>query len=117
MNGLSADVEIKGSITFSNELLLEGRVEGEIISASKLVIGKDAVVKGNVSTASVTVHGRVEGDIAAQDRCEIKATASVIGNISARIFSIEEGATFQGRSRVQNPPQSHGSSQGRRSPS
>lgn len=117
MNGLSADVEIKGSITFSNELLLEGRVEGDMTSASRLVIGEHAFVKGTVTTRSVTVYGAVEGDIVAQERCEVKATANVLGNISAKIFSIEEGATFQGRSRVQNPPQSHGSSQGRRSPS
>ncbi|MGV3662856.1 MAG: bactofilin family protein [Prosthecobacter sp.] len=118
MNGLSADVEIKGSLTFSNELLLEGRVEGDLFSGSTLVIGERASVKGTVSTHSVTIYGVVEGDIEAQERCEVKSTARVIGNISARRFSIEEGATFQGRSKVQNspPPQSHGSPQGRRSP-
>jgi len=119
MNGLSADVEIKGSLTFSNELLLEGRVEGEIISGSRLVIGEQAFVKGTVSTQSVTIYGAVEGDVEALERCEIKSTGHVIGNISARTFSIEEGATFQGRSKVQNqpPPQSHGSTQGRLSSS
>lgn len=118
MNGLSADVEIKGSLTFSNELLLEGRVEGDIISGSTLVIGEKASVKGTVRTLNVTIHGVVEGDIEAQERCEVKSTAQILGNITARRFSIEEGATFQGRSKVQNPPppQSHGSPQGRRSP-
>lgn len=118
MNGLSADVEIKGSLTFSNELLLEGRVEGDIFSTSTLIIGETAVVKGTVTTVSVTVYGIVEGDIEAQERCEVKSTGRVIGNITARRFSIEEGATFQGRSKVHNspPPQSHGSPQGRRNP-
>lgn len=113
MNGLSADVEIKGSLTVSQELLLEGRVEGDLTSSSRLVIGERAYVKGTVTTQSVTVYGHVEGDIAAEDRCEIKSTARIIGNVTARKFSIEEGATFQGRSRVQNPSQSHGSTQGR----
>lgn len=115
MNGLSADVEIKGSLTFSNELLLEGRVEGDILSSSTLIIGETAIVKGTISTLNVTVDGIVEGDIEAEERCEVKATGRVIGNITARRFSIEEGATFQGRSKVQNspPPQSHGSPKGR----
>lgn len=118
MNRLSADVEIKGSITFSNELLLEGRVEGTVVSGSSLIIGENAKVKGTVTTRGVTVHGLVEGDIEAQERCEVKSTARIIGNITARRFSVEEGAVFQGRSKVQNspPPQSHGSPQGRRSP-
>lgn len=118
MNGLSADVEIKGSLTFSNELLLEGRVEGDVFSGSTLIIGETAAIKGTVRTLNVTIYGVVEGDIEAQERCELKSTANVVGNIAARRFSIEEGATFQGRSKVQNspPPQSHGSPQGRRSP-
>ena len=118
MNGLSADVEIKGSLTFSNELLLEGRVEGDIVSGSTLIIGEQASVKGTLRTLNVIIYGVVEGDIDAKERCEVKSTARIIGNISARRFSIEEGATFQGRSKVQpsSPPQSHGSTQGRRSP-
>ncbi len=117
MNGLAADVEIKGSIKFSQELLLEGRVEGDLISStSSLTIGENASVKGTVSTRSVTIFGSVEGDIEVQERCEVKATAKIFGNISARTFSIEEGAIFQGRSKVQKLPQSHGSSQGHRSP-
>lgn len=118
MNGLSADVEIIGSLTFSNELLLEGRVQGNVTSGSTLIIAETGAVKGTVRTLNVTVYGVVEGDIEAQERVDVKSTAKIIGNITARRFSVEEGAVFQGRSKVQNspPPQTHGSPQGRRSP-
>ncbi|MBE2287037.1 MAG: polymer-forming cytoskeletal protein [Prosthecobacter sp.] len=100
MNRLFANVEIKGSLKFSQQLLLEGRIEGDVTSNGHLVIGEKAVVKGTVQTGSALVFGSVEGDIIVQDRCEVKTTAIVVGNISAKTLSIEEGATFSGRASV-----------------
>lgn len=114
MNRLFANVEVKGSLSFSKELLLEGKIEGDVTSSGHLIIGENAIVKGTVKTGSVTVFGSVEGGIIVQDRCELKATASVVGNISAKTFSIEEGATFNGRAQVQKTPQPAGNSHGRR---
>ena len=106
MNHLLAHVEIKGSLTFTQELLLEGRVEGDISSPTHLVIGEKAFVKGTVSTRSVVVSGHVEGNITVKERCEVKATATILGNITAATFAIEEGATFCGHSQVAKPPAS-----------
>lgn len=114
MNRLFANVEIKGSLRFTQELLMEGKIEGDVTSNGNLIIGEKSVVKGTVKTGSVTVFGRVEGDIIVQDRCELKATASVVGNISAKTFSIEEGAAFSGRAQVQKTPQPAGNTHGRR---
>jgi cytoskeletal protein CcmA (bactofilin family) len=100
MNHLFAHVEIKGSLTFSQELLMEGRVEGDIVSSAPLIIGQQAWVKGPVTTRSVIVHGHVEGNISVQERCELKSTATVLGNITAATLVIEAEATFRGRSKV-----------------
>jgi cytoskeletal protein CcmA (bactofilin family) len=113
MNSLFANVEIKGSLKFSQQLLLEGRIEGDV-TGGHLIIGEKAVVKGIVKTRSVVVVGSVEGDIIVQDRCEIKATAIVAGNISAEILSIEEGAIFNGRARVQKNSKQTGKHHDRR---
>lgn len=104
MNQLFAHVEIKGSVTFSQELLMEGRVEGDVTSTGPLIIGEKAFVKGTVSTRSVVVSGHVEGNITVQERCELKSTATVLGNITAATFVIEAGATFCGHSQVRTPP-------------
>ena len=50
-NTLSKDVEIKGSIKFTNELIIDGKIEGEIISDGNLTVGENAEIKGEIKTA------------------------------------------------------------------
>jgi cytoskeletal protein CcmA (bactofilin family) len=97
---LGRHVEIKGSIRFSQDLLIDGQVEGDICSDGVLTVGAHAVIKGEIKTGSVIILGNVEGNIATQDRCELTATASLVGDISAGRLVIEEGATFIGRSQI-----------------
>lgn len=99
-NVLASDVHIKGTITFDNELICDGKVEGEIISDGILVIGKNAEVKGEVMTKSVTVHGTVIGNITVAEKAELKASARLTGDLTAARIVVEEGATFVGKSEV-----------------
>lgn len=100
-NILSNDVEIKGSIKFLNELIVDGKIDGEISSdAGVLTVGENAEVKGEIRTKSVTVLGRVNGNITVTERCELKSRAQLIGDLKAARLVIEEGATFVGKSEV-----------------
>ena len=99
-NLLSADVEIKGSIKFQNELTVDGKVEGEINSAGILTVGENSEIKGEIKTKSVTVLGKVHGNITVEDRCELKARAVLYGDLKATRLVIEDGATFVGKSEV-----------------
>jgi len=99
-NILSSDVEIKGSLKFSNDLVIDGKIEGEVTSDGSLTIGENAHVKGELKTKSVTVFGKVEGNITVTDRCELKKDAELIGDVRANTLAIEEGATFMGKSIV-----------------
>ena len=99
-NILSADVEIKGSIKFTNDLTIDGKVEGEITSQGTLTVGENAEIRGEIKTKSATVHGRVTGNITVEERCELKARAILHGDLKAARLVIEEGATFVGKSEV-----------------
>jgi len=99
-NILSSDVEIKGSLKFSNDLVIDGKIEGEVTSDGSLTIGENAHVKGELKTKSVTVFGKVEGNITVTDRCELKKDAELVGDVRANTLAIEEGATFMGKSIV-----------------
>ena len=99
-NILSSDVEIKGSIKFQNELIIDGKIEGEIISNGVLTVGENAEVRGEIKTKSVTVLGKVHGNITVDERCELKTRAQLIGDLKAARLMIEEGATFVGKSEV-----------------
>jgi len=99
-NVLANDVEIKGSIKFSHDLIIDGKIEGEVISDGSLTVGENALIKGEVRTRSVIIFGKVEGNITVQERCELKSNAILVGDIAAGTLAIEEGATFMGQSQV-----------------
>ncbi len=80
---LSSDVEIKGSIKFQKELLIDGKVEGEINSDGVLTIGENADIRGEVKTKSITVYGKVHGNITVAERCELKSKCTLQGDLKA----------------------------------
>ncbi len=102
-NILSSDVEIKGKLRFSNELVVDGRIEGEVNSEGDLTVGENAQIVGDIKTRNVVVFGRVQGNITVTDRCELKQNAQLHGDVMAGRLAIEEGATFMGSSTVGTP--------------
>ena len=99
-NILSSDVEIKGSLKFSNDLIIDGKIEGEVTSDGSLTVGENAFVQGEIRTKSVVLFGRVAGNITVSERCELKSSAVLEGDVVAGTLAIEEGATFMGKSSV-----------------
>jgi cytoskeletal protein CcmA (bactofilin family) len=95
---LSTDVEIEGSITFQKELLIDGKVEGDINSDGVLTVGENAEIQGEIKTKSITVYGKVHGNITVGERCELKSKCVLQGDLKAARLIIEEGATFVGTS-------------------
>ena len=108
---LSSDVEIKGSIKFQKELLIDGKVEGEINSDGVLTIGENADIRGEIKTKSITVYGKVQGNITVGERCELKSRCTLQGDLKAARLVIEEGATFIGKSEVTSGASLAGNSQ------
>lgn len=102
-NVLSTDVEIKGIVKFTNDLVVDGKIEGEIHSDGNLTVGENARIKAEIKTATVVVYGKVHGNLTATDRVELKASAEVVGDIKAKTLSIEAGAIFVGKSTVGTP--------------
>lgn len=99
-NILTSDVELTGTLKFDTEMIFDGKLDGEILSEGTLILGKNAVVKGEVRTKSVTIHGTVNGNVTVQERCELKSNAELLGDLKAMRIIIEEGATFIGHSEV-----------------
>src|SRR5947208_6800540 len=97
---LSSDVEIKGSIKFQKELLIDGKVEGDINSDGALTVGENADIRAEIKTKSITIYGKVQGNITVSERCELKSKCKLQGDLKAARLIIEEGATFIGKSEV-----------------
>ena len=97
---LSRDVEIEGSITFQKELLIDGKVQGQITSDGVLTIGENADVRGEIKAKSIVIFGKVHGNIAAEERCELRSKCILQGDLKAARLLKEEEATFIGQSEV-----------------
>jgi len=101
-NVLNSDVEIKGNLKFTGELLFEGKLEGEVNAEGVLQLGEGGVINGNVTANTVVVRGKLTGNVVAKEKIEIKSKAELFGDIKAAKLAIEEGVTFVGRTEV-NP--------------
>jgi cytoskeletal protein CcmA (bactofilin family) len=97
---LSQGVSINGSVKFRNALIIDGEVEGKIDSAGSLTVGKNARIRGEVRTKSVTVEGSLDGNIFAEERCELRAGSVVRGDIESPRLVVDEEATFIGGAKI-----------------
>jgi len=87
---------LKGELRGEDDLIIEGRVEGEVTLKQHLTIETTGVVIANVSTQNITIKGEMRGDMTAADKVEIHEGARVVGNIVAPRIVIAEGARFKG---------------------
>jgi cytoskeletal protein CcmA (bactofilin family) len=97
---LSGGVSIKGSVKFSNALLIDGEVEGRIDSTGTLTIGEHARIRGEIRARCVKVHGTIDGNIFASERCVLEAGCTLRGDIEAPRLVVDENATFLGSAKI-----------------
>src|SRR5438105_15293394 len=88
---------IKGEVTGSEPLYIDGRVEGTIIlTDNRLTIGRNGSVSANVNAKEVVVMGKLHGNVTVSDRVDIRAEGALTGDVVAHRLSIEDGAFFKG---------------------
>jgi cytoskeletal protein CcmA (bactofilin family) len=87
---------IKGNLSGSGDVVVEGRVEGTVSLKDQLSIEPEGKVFADVEVENLEVHGEMSGDINAGDRVLIAATAKVVGDIKAPRVVIQDGARFKG---------------------
>ncbi|HZH49785.1 MAG TPA: polymer-forming cytoskeletal protein, partial [Nitrospira sp.] len=82
---IGKSVVIKGELSGSEDLYLDGQVEGSIeMAGNRLTIGPNGKVKANVTARSAVVQGRLEGNVRASDRVDLKQSAIVLGDIATQ---------------------------------
>jgi len=99
---IGKSVIIKGELSGSEDLYVDGQVEGSIeLQGNRLIIGPHGQVRANVSAKGVVVQGKLEGNILAGERAELTQSAIAVGDIVAQRIAIEEGAYFKGKVDIQ----------------
>jgi len=94
---------IKGEITGSEALYIDGRIEGKInMPESRVTIGRNGKVDASIQAKEVVVMGKVNGNIECSDRVDIRSEGSVSGDISTVRISVEDGAALKGGIQVRS---------------
>lgn len=97
---------IKGEVSGSESLYIDGRVEGSInLSGNRVTVGRNGIVAANITAREIVVLGKVRGNLMASDRVDIRTEGSLTGDVVAQRISIEDGAFFKGGIDIRKPGQ------------
>ena len=104
---ISQGIKIKGEVTGSEDLFVDGVVEGKLslTTNSCLTIGPNGSVKADVIAREVIVRGKIEGKVTGRDRVQLWSTGQVMGEVQTDRLSIEDGALLRGRVEAGRQPQ------------
>ncbi len=102
MGRVCKTLRIKGELTGSEELVVDGEVEGTIdLGESRLTIASQGRVQAEVRAREIIIEGQLRGSAQASDRLHISKSGNVSGDLVAARVSIEDGAYFKGSIDIQ----------------
>jgi cytoskeletal protein CcmA (bactofilin family) len=97
---------VKGELTGSESLYVDGKVEGAInLPGNRVTVGRNGQVAANIMAREIVVLGKVRGNCQASDRVDIRSEGSLTGDVVAARISIEDGAFFKGGIDIRKPGQ------------
>lgn len=95
---------VKGEVTGSESLYIDGKVEGAInLPGNRVTVGRNGQVSANITAREIVVLGKVRGNMTASDRVDIRSEGSLTGDVTAQRISIEDGAFFKGGIDIRKP--------------
>jgi cytoskeletal protein CcmA (bactofilin family) len=95
---------IKGEVSGSEALFIDGRVEGTVsFPDNRVTIGRNGTVAANITAKEVVIMGKVQGNVDCADRLDIRNEGMLAGDVITHRISVEEGAILKGGVEVRNP--------------
>jgi len=97
---------IKGEVSGSETLYVDGRIEGTInIAENRVTVGRNGTVAANITAREVVIMGKVTGNIQCTDRVDIRSEGSLTGDVITQRISVEDGAILKGSVQVRSAEQ------------
>jgi cytoskeletal protein CcmA (bactofilin family) len=94
---ISKGLFVKGEISGTESLFIDGKVEGSInLPGNRVTVGRNGQVAASVTAREVVILGKIRGNVSASDRVDIRAEGALTGDVAAARISIEDGAYFKG---------------------
>ncbi|ERM92969.1 MAG: hypothetical protein XD49_1225 [Caldanaerobacter subterraneus] len=97
---IGKNTSFEGTIRSEGTLRIDGNFSGQIETKGNVIIGEGAKIQANISSDNVIVSGEVKGNILAKGQLQITSTGKVYGDIEVQNLVIEEGAVFEGKSKM-----------------
>jgi cytoskeletal protein CcmA (bactofilin family) len=94
---IGSGTSLKGDITSSGDLRIDGTLVGNIICSAKVIIGANGVVEGDISGQMADIMGKVSGTIKVKELLQLKSNCQVNGNLHSAKLQIEPAASFNGQ--------------------
>ena len=96
INIVRKGTEIKGNITCSGDIRIDGTLSGILISQGKVVVGPSGVLDGEVTCKNADISGTIKAKLTVKELLQLKSSANIISDINTNKLSIEPGASFTG---------------------
>lgn len=93
-NRIEKNTKIKGDITSEADFRIDGKLEGNVTTSGKVVIGKDGYINGKVECVNADIEGKFNGELNVKDLLSLKSSAYIEGTVSVAKLAVEPGATF-----------------------
>ena len=93
---IASGMKVVGDCETDGTIRIEGSVEGTVRAGKAVVVGKEGIVRGDITTQDAVVSGTVLGTLLVESRLELQATCRVDGDVRARRMQLEEGAILNG---------------------
>ena len=99
-NAIGKGTIIEGHVHAEGDLLIEGTVKGDVTTKTKLVVGPNALIEGNILAQHAEIAGRVQGTVKALGLLVINSSGTILGDVITKDLNVESGSTFSGRLQV-----------------
>jgi cytoskeletal protein CcmA (bactofilin family) len=99
---------IKGEVSGSESLYVDGRIEGTItFKDHRVTVGRNGVVQANIAAREVVIMGKVTGNVECSDRVDIRSEGTLNGDVVSQRISVEDGAMLRGSVQLTPSEQKH----------
>ena len=99
-NTIGKGTTFTGNIETFGNIRIEGKIVGDLVSKSKVIVGQSAEIQGNIIGQLIDVEGTVNGTLKASDQLTLKGTCKITGDVEAGKLVVESGAVFNGKCKM-----------------
>lgn len=99
---VSVGTSLKGDLVSNGNIRIDGTVEGNITSAASIVVGSTGKITGEVKGYTINIGGEIVGSVICKEKLILEVNSKLIGDLITKSLVVQEGAVFEGRSKMVN---------------